>query len=294
MSSSNEENGKFNSSSYDNENDSINTYFSNENYYPVIYQNPYINVSGNDEYSLFNPNYSYSIFPGYFTDFKDPEYHLEPNGITNKSMKFTVLLKRIRGPKPKIGFLDTKRHRHLNTHFDNLQIKIQVHFISFIINLSNDFLFSVFKENKKYNFKDIDHTFKIDVSRRNSEFLKSSKIKDVLEIDISKKYTKYEKNINRQLIYEVCKKSTWLNDFFNLNYLDLFKCYYNDQKQMDQISFCDKVITLSKKTQNKTFYELLKKNKNINKELINAVKNAYFNGKVPDCPMMDENRIESK
>ena len=63
---------------------------------------------------------------------------------------------------------------------------------------------------------------------------------------------------------------------------------------MDQISFCDKVITLSKKTQNKTFYELLKKNKNINKELINAVKNAYFNGKDLDCPMVDENKIESK
>ena len=150
MSSNNEENGKFNSLSYDNENDSINTYFSNENYYPLLYQDPYINISGNGDYSLFNPNYSYSIFSEYFKDFKDLEYHLESNHITNKSMKFTVLLKQGRGPRPKNGYLDTKRHRHLNTHFDNLQIKIQVHFISFIINLSNDVLFSVFKENKKY------------------------------------------------------------------------------------------------------------------------------------------------
>ena len=72
----------------------------------------------------------------------------------------------------------------------------------------------------------------------------------------------------------------------------MFKCYYNDQKQIDKISFWDQIITLSKKTQKKTFYELLIKNKNIAKELINAVKNIYFNGKDPNCPMMDENRIE--
>ena len=81
---------------------------------------------------------------------------------------------------------------------------------------------------------------------------------------------------------------------FNLNYLDLFKCYYNDQKQIDKISICDQIITLSKKTQKKTFYELLIKNKNIKRELINAVKDVYFNGKDPNCPMMGENRIESK
>jgi hypothetical protein len=126
------------------------------------------------------------------------------------------------------------------------------------------------------------------------DFLKSSKIKDVLEKNISNIYTQYRKTFNKELLDEVCQKSPWLNDFFNLNYLDLFRCYYNDQKQIDKISFCEQIIDLSKKTQKKTFYELLIKNKNIKRELINAVKNAYFNGKDPNCPMMDENRIESK
>ena len=116
----------------------------------------------------------------------------------------------------------------------------------------------------------------------------------MLEKNISNKYKTNKKNINKELLDEVCQKSPWLNDFFNLNYLDLFRCYYNDQKQIDKISFCEQIIDLSKKTQKKTFYELLIKNKNIKRELINAVKNAYFNGKDPNCPMMDENRIESK
>jgi hypothetical protein len=293
MLSGNEEYTKFHTSSYDNENDSLNTYFSNENYCPFMYGCSCINISENDEYPSFNPNNSNSIMTGYIPDFKylDPILPIEK---TNKSLIFSVLLKHGRGPKPKNEYLEMKRQRHLNTHFDNLQIKIQVNYINFIINLSNDVLFLIFKNNKKYNIKDIDHAFKIDVSRKNFDFLKSSKIKDVLEKNISIKYTQYRKTFNKELLDEVCQKSPWLNDFFNLNYLDLFKCYYNDQKQIDKISFCDQIIALSKKTQKKTFYELLIKNKNIAKELIKAVKTVYFNGKDPNYPMMDENRIESK
>ena len=289
--STNEEYVKFHSPSYDYENDSLNTYYSNQNfypndnYYPFINRCPFIYVSENDENFLFNPNYNMTE---YIDEFRNKECPLLPI----EKPKFSVLFKQGRGPKPRNGFLEMKRSRHLNTHFDNLQIKIQVNYINFIINISNDVLFSIFKEKRHYNIKDIDHEFKIDVSRRNFDFLKSSKIKDVLGKNISNKYKAYKKNFNKELLDEVCQKSPLLNDFFNLNYLDLFRCYYNGQKQIDKISFCEQIITLSKKTQKKTFYELLLKNKNIKKELINAVKNVYFNGKDPDCSMLDENRIE--
>jgi hypothetical protein len=260
MLSGNEEYTKFHTASYDNENESVNTYFSNENYYPFIFGCPYINIPENYEYPPFNPNNLNSIITGYIPDFKTLEYPTLPIEKTIKCPKFSVLLKQGRGKKPENGYLEMKRHRHLNTHFDNLQIKIQVNYINFIINLSNDVLFIIFKNNKKYNIKDIDHAFKIDVSRKNFDFLKSSKIKDVLEKNISNKYTQYRKTFNKELLDEVCQKSPWLNDFFNLNYLDLFRCYYNDQKQIDKISFCEQIIDLSKKTQKKTFYELLIKN----------------------------------
>ena len=293
MLSGNVEYIKYLTPSYDNDNVSLNTYFSNENYYPFIYGCPYIYILENYEYPWFNPNNLNSIISGNISDYKTLENPTLPIEKT-KCPKFSVLLKQGRGKKPEIGYLEMKRHRHLNTHFDNLQIKIQVNYINFIINLSNDVLFLIFKNNKKYNIKDIDHAFKIDVSRKNFDFLKSSKIKDVLEKNISNKYTQYRKTFNKELLDEVCQKSPWLNDFFNLNYLDLFKCYYNDLKQIDKISFWDQIITLSKKTQKKTFYELLIKNKNIAKELIKAVKTVYFNEKDPNCTMMDENRIESK
>ena len=292
--STNEEYIKFHSPQYDYENDSLNTYYSNQNYYPndyyypFIYGCPYIYVPENDD-NFFFPN---SNMTGYIEDFRNREYPLLPIEKTNKSPKFCFKLKHGRGKKPENGCLEMKRSRHLNTHFDNLQIKIQVNYINFIINISNDVLFSIFKEKRHYNIKDIDHEFKIDVSRRNFDFLKSSKIKDVLGKNISNKYKAYKKNFNKELLDEVCQKSPLLNDFFNLNYLDLFRCYYNGQKQIDKISFCEQIITLSKKTQKKTFYELLLKNQNIKKELINAVKNVYFNGKDPDYSMLDENRIE--
>ena len=291
MLSNPEEYFKFHSA-FDNENDSLNTFYSNENYNFI---NPCVNTSENEKYSLYDQNNSGSIFFRYLEGPNNFEYPIISDD-KNKSLKFTVLLKRDRGPRPKNESLGKKRHRHLKTHFDNLQIKIQVNFISFLINLSNDAVCSIFKENKQYNFKDIDHTFKINVSHQNLDFLKSSKIKDVLSIKISKKYSKYKnnQNINEQLLDEVCQKSPWLNNFFNLNYLDVFKSYYyNDKNQIDKISFCGQIISLSKKTQKKTFYQLLIKNKNIKKELINAVKNAYFNGKDPNSPMMDENRFES-
>ena len=290
----NEECIKFHSSSYDNENDSLNTYYSYENHYPFIYGCPYIYVSENDDNFLFNSNISNSNMTGDIEDFKNRENSILPNEKTNKSPKFSVSLKRGRGKQSKDGCLEMKRHRHLNTNFDNLQVKIQVNYINFIKNLSNDVLFSIFKNNKKYNLKDIDNNFKIDVSRKNFDFLKSSKIKDVLGKNISEKYKTYKIDFNKELLDEVCQKSPWLNDFFNLNYLDLFKCYYNDQKQIDTISFCEQIITLSKETQKKTFYELLIKNKNITKELINAVKNVYFNWIDPICPLIEENRIEPK
>ena len=134
MLSSNEEYIKFHTPSYDNENDSLNTYFSNENYYPFTDIFPCINISENDEYPSFNPNNSNSIITGYISDFKTLEYPTLPIEKTIKCPKFSVLLKRGRGKKPENGYLEMKRHRHLNTHFDNLQIKIQVNYINFIIN----------------------------------------------------------------------------------------------------------------------------------------------------------------
>ena len=59
-------------------------------------------------------------------------------------------------------------------------------------------------------------------------------------------------------------------------YLKLFSIYYNKLKPLKKVTFKDKVIYLSSNT--KSFYYLLKKNKEIKDIIISTAKDAYFNG----------------
>lgn len=168
---------------------------------------------------------------------------------------------------------------HGNDHFDNIKSKIQVHFISFIINLSNDALSTAkteLKLDKKFNFKQIAYSIKLKINFKNSSEFINSTIKDILKNEISPKFKKCPKNINETILNIGTKSSMWLKELFNLNYLDLFIYYYNEEKPLKELNFYGKKIVLSKKTQG--FYDLLKKKENekLKSKLINAVKSSYF------------------
>jgi hypothetical protein len=105
---------------------------------------------------------------------------------------------------------------------------------------------------------------------------KNSSIRIILENEISSKYKYYSKNNNIEILNDVCKRSCWLDEFFNLNYLKLFDFYYNDEEELRKIPFKGRDIILSNKT--KSFYDLLEKNKHIKNDLIETVKRVYFNG----------------
>ena len=83
---------------------------------------------------------------------------LEPNSLTTKrnprqkKAKFIISRKRKRGPRSKIP---RKRTRiHTSSDFDNLHRKIQVHFLTFIINVSNDAILAEFgKKSSSINLK---------------------------------------------------------------------------------------------------------------------------------------------
>ena len=74
----------------------------------------------------------------------------------------------------------------------------------------------------------------------------------------------------------MCKKSKWLNEFFNMKYLKLFEIYYNDEKPLKSFIFHHKNIVLSNKT--KSFYDLLLKNEDDKTELIETANSVYFYG----------------
>ena len=71
---------------------------------------------------------------------------------------------------------------HSKVDFDNLLTKIQVHFLTFLINVLNDALMTEFNGNVACNFKGLQVNYNFFLQ------LKSSKIKDILKMDISEKY----------------------------------------------------------------------------------------------------------
>ena len=210
---------------------------------------------------------------------KTVEQIIENNGLENRK-KPIFLTKKIK-PKGRIiiNIINEKtkncRKIHKKEAFDNILAKIQVHYINFIINICNDALKLIFK-NQKHYFRQIDYKFKSTISFNNFNQLKGIPIKTLLEKEISKKYKSTNRLINYETLSFATSISKWLNDFFNINYLHLFSIYYNNCKPLKKIIFKGKEIFLSKST--KSFYSLVKKNSIIKDNILSVVRLAYFNG----------------
>ena len=185
----------------------------------------------------------------------------------------------------KISIKNNKK-THKKTAFDNLQRKIQISFISFIVNFSNDVLLSACsafdKKKPSKFFKDISHEIKKEINYKSCDKFKNSSIKEILQSDISKKYKKDKNNFpindNIKLIKELCNESEseWFKNYFNMKYLDLFSYYHNKGEPLKIVKINDKNINLSKKT--KSFYDLLQKNDDIKNKLIETASIVYFYG----------------
>lgn len=170
-----------------------------------------------------------------------------------------------------------KKKEHTGTDFDNMLVKIQNHYLSFLINFSNDVSATVLGDEYKDSFKNIAHASKINIKYRYFNEIKSKQIQDFLKLDISKKYTNYKKDSNRESLDALCKKSKWLkNNYFEMNFLDLFNYYYNHGNILETVNIEGINVTLSDKT--KTFYHLKDNNKDQEVYLLNVLKSVYFNG----------------
>ena len=60
-------------------------------------------------------------------------------------------------------------------------------------------------------------------------------IKDLLNLKISDKCKTYDKDYNQKLLEKI--ESAWLNKLFSMNYLEMFKYYYNNEKPLKKIVF---------------------------------------------------------
>ena len=166
---------------------------------------------------------------------------------------------------------------HSKNDYDNVITSIQVHYINFIIKLSNDILLSVYGNEKDLQFKDISYEFKKIINFNHFESLKSSSIKEILLKPISSKFKIVNnEDYNKELYEKIIGQSSWLNEFFDKNYLTLFKDYYfNKNKRLTQINIKGKLIKLRDST--KSFFDLyIKSNEERKKLLINNINRAYF------------------
>ena len=207
---------------------------------------------------------------------------LEENEDKNQNPKCVTLnLKKYtkRGRKKEEGKPIRKKHSSMDD--DNVLTKIQVHFFTYLINITNDIIKSGFGKND--DFQQIKYDDKKNIKLDNINKLKNSKIKDILQMKISSKCRKYDENYNKNnyiKILETISNDTslnWITDFFHMNYLDLFEKYYNNDN-----SFFGKEINISKET--KSFNDLLKKNDDKMKECLNIISKRYLQDIKPPSP----------
>ena len=152
---------------------------------------------------------------------------------------------------------------------DNLR-KIQVHFLSFIINFVKDIIKSLIGDKDPPLFKNLDYKIKKISSHKYIVELKSKKIADILKLRVSPKLKVHGENVNKIIYSKICNILPFMTDFFEKTYLDLFKEYYFDNNKL--ILLYGKFIRLSKKT--KTFSDLIIKNYKYKEKLRNvAIKN---------------------
>ena len=188
---------------------------------------------------------------------------------------FSVIKYTNPGRKPKDNIILRKKHKR--SAFDNIQTKIQVHFINFLIDFANDAIYTEFKETKPF-FDKINYEDKKKVKFDYLQKLFLSPINQIITSDVSTKYKKdFDSNHNRIVYEKLTKESPWLKSFLDIIYIDMFEKYYNNKEPLKNYTFEGKEICLSKKT--KSFHYLLKKNKVITKEIIDTTEKVYLNRK---------------
>ena len=224
---------------------------------------PYDNYPSLD---IFDSNYMSNLFDGTGE---------EENKITRIIFITTTKIKGKPGKKIPFSYARKKRNRAIDK--DNILCEIQTSFFNFLVNLANDAIKVEPNVKEKLNFKHVEHSLKIDVSYVNMLKLKKSPINYILQMKISDKYKKLskDKDYNKKVYEKLVTKSKWLEDLFNMNFLDAFKLYYNDCKALNSIIYNNKRINITKKKY--TFYSLyIKSNDEKRKKLIEVIKDYYL------------------
>ena len=97
----------------------------------------------------------------------------------------------------KRGRLDSNRKIHRASDNDNILRKIQVHFLSFIINYTNDVITAFTQDKKIPLFKNLDYKIKKVVNHKSVENLKTKTIGEILQSRVSPKIKVNHESANK-------------------------------------------------------------------------------------------------
>ena len=166
-----------------------------------------------------------------------------------------------------------RRKPHTSLAKDNIERKIQIHFLNFTISLINDII-SQLPTKKIIRFKNLNFEKKSDVTSSHINILKNFTIDELLKyMGISTKY-KCKEDINQKYL-EKLYNYTLFENLFRMKYTDLYKYYYNNKQPFKEIILSEQKIILSDET--KSFYNLIEKNKEIKEEIIKKAETLYSN-----------------
>lgn len=185
-----------------------------------------------------------------------------------KTIKFNLSKKR--GRKAiKIG-----KRQHSALDQDNIIRKIQVHFISFIIDFTNDIIQTVIQNNKNMFFKSINYEYKKTVNHSYIQNLFSKNIGEIVQLKASPKNKKFDKDINK-IIYEKLCNIEIFKKLFQISYLEIFnQFYYQENREIDVFGV---KVKLSQRT--KLFADLLEKNKTSIEKIKEIAEEIFVNKK---------------
>jgi len=233
------------------------------------------------KYDIFNTR----SFLSDFNSVNSPEISELENNSKKRPFKTEIHNKRGR----KI-IKESKKAEHTARYIDNITRKIQVHFLTFLVNLINDIISTFSLEEIRYkdiSMKHFDYKEKSNITKEYFENMKKSSIKELFEnINITSKNKRCGENINKENIKKLIEYDyDYFSNLFEKDYLFLFRLYYNNGKPLNKLSLFGKTINISDKVE--PFYDLIQvpKNKELKFELIEGAKKYFMN---------DINNIESE
>ena len=194
-------------------------------------------------------------------------YTIKKDGLNQKRKKYLNKLNQ--------QGLKIKKRIHFGTANDNLLRKIQVHFLSFMVNYINDVIKTIINDKNVPLFKILDYKIKKKVKHEYVNELRNKSIAEILQLNVSPKIKLHNNNVNKIIYSNICKLSPFMIGYLQQSYVSLFKEYYYNKNKIFKVD--GKVVKLSIRT--KTFNDLILKNiecqEKLKKIAINNILNPY-------------------